>query len=566
MLIAFFYYMINNFLNKEGKYKSMLKNVTNVLKPGDIKIVSTYERGKAYVPSLEDKLCTIFTIGILNNRFYEDYETAVNDLDSIFRQALKECPYLATQYAVYSAETLRMKLIPTIWLVYISTLEDKTLFKKSFYRIIGKNVKMLHDFVDICRLTNIRPGGHMQQKIRGTNRGLGSALKKEIINWLNITLNDYNVTRFTNKLEDICRLVRIKDTADNEKYLKYIFRPEDGERRLTFERARLLDETIKILSSKHSNDDFKTALMNIDKGKLQMDEIKMTFGSLSKDELQQVYKHFVPNLKYAALITNLVAIERAFATSTGNKEYHRSQTVYETNIPKDLEQIVANKIRSINDFEASGLFFLRLYAASKMIKTTSWINALSEVFQEVAKTAFKDIPNDIKVRVSADTSGSMDHSLNGAYIKAVDVASYFTAAIALSVPNANAYATATITKQVPLRGDNITVIADDIKNTNVGYGTNFETLLEGYKGENIVLIITDTQQNSDVERKWKMLQKPDNAKFIVWDVVGYYNNNVISKESSILYIRGYSDYVMSVITNLILGKAGQKEIVHSVLL
>ena len=533
----------------------MLKNVTSVLKNPSVK---TYESGQAYQSTFENKLCTLFTIGILNNRFYEDYQTAIHDLNDIFRQALEECPYLATQYAVYAAETLRMKLIPTIWLVYVSTLEDKTLFKKSFNRIIGKNVKMLHDFVNICRETNIRPGGHMFQKTKNTNTGLGSSLKKTINQWLNDNLNDYNTTRFTNKLEDICRLTRPKDNINNEKYFKYIFKPKKENRRLTFERAKLLDETIKILSNNHTNEQFNKALDNIDKAGIQMDEIKFTFGFLSKKELQQVYIHFIPKLKYAALITNLVAIERVFATNIiGN-------TVYETNISIELEQLVAKKIRSLNDFQASGLFFLRLYAASKMIITSSWIQALSDVFKQAATLVFNDVPNNIRIRCAADTSGSMETNLNGGYVKAIDVSSYFTAAVALSAPNTKPYAVATYTKEVPIKCNNIEIVADTIKNTDVGYGTNFETLLQNYNNENIVLVITDCQQRDNVEKVWKKLNKPVNAKFIVWDVVGYYNTNVISKDPSILYIRGYSDRTMSAITNLILGKAGQKEIVHQV--
>ena len=152
-------------------------NLTNVLSDSS---PQTYEKGKAYVTTLEDNLCTIFTLGSFQNRFYETAEEAIKDIDNILRKALQECPELATKYAVYSAETLRMKLMPTLWLVYLSTLDDKTLLQKAFPRIIGNNVKLLHDFVDICRNTNIRPGGHMRQRIKGTNRGLGSGLKKLI--------------------------------------------------------------------------------------------------------------------------------------------------------------------------------------------------------------------------------------------------------------------------------------------------------------------------------------------------------------------------------------------------
>ena len=535
--------------------------------------VLTYENGKAYSTSFEDDLCTIFTLGCFNNKFYEDAQTTVNDLNDIFKKALLECPYLATQYAIYSAEELRMKLIPTIWLVYLSTLNDKTLFTKAFPRIINKNIKLIHDFIDICRSTQIRPGGHLKQKIKNNNRGVGSGIKKVINNYLYEILNDYNTTRFTSKLEDICHVTRIKDTEQSKKYLDYIFKPKKQSRRLTFDRARCLDEVIKILSN--TEEGFPTeAQLNvvfeyITKYQIQMDEIKFTFGNLSSNILQKVYSFFIPTLSYAALIMNLVAIERVFSTSTvtvsntfNSKLFHQNK-VLETNIPIDIINIVSEKICDYQAYKNSGLFFMRLYSASKMIITSEWIKALNNVFLQSAKEVFKDIPPYMRIRCSADTSGSMQYNINES-IQAIDIATYFTAACAISIPNTKAYATATITKEVPIITDNIIVEAERIKNTNVGYGTCFSTLLKNYNNEDIVLIITDTQQADDVENAWIQLQKSINAKFIIWDVTGYINKNIVSKDKSILYLRGYSDRVLSVVVNLILGKAGQKEIVHKI--
>lgn len=552
-----------------NSYKSFSELMYNTTKND----IMTYEKGTAYKTSFEDDLCTIFTLGCFNNKFYEDAQTTVNDLNDIFKKALFECPYLATQYAIYSTEELRMKLIPTIWLVYLSTLNDKTLFTKAFPRIINKNIKLIHDFINICRSTQIRPGGHLKQRIKNNNRGIGSGIKKVINNYLYEILNDYNTTRFTSKLEDICHVTRIKDTDNSKKYLDYIFKPKNQERRLTFERAKCLDEVIKILSN--TEEGFPTeAQLNvvfeyISKYQIQMDEIKFTFGNLSREILQKVYSFFIPILSYAALIINLVAIERVFSTSTVtvrntfNSKTFSQEKVLETNIPIDIINIVKEKICNYQAYKNSGLFFMRLYSASKMVITSEWVKALNNVFLQAAKEAFKDIPSNMHIRCSADTSGSMRYHINES-IQAIDVAAYFTAACAISIPNTKAYATATITKEVPIITDNIIVEADRIKNTNVGYGTYFSTLLNNYNNENIVLIITDTQQADNAEVKWIQLQKPTNAKFIIWDVTGYVNKNIISQDKSILYLRGYSDRILSVVTNLILGKAGQKEIVHAI--
>ena len=531
-----------------------------------LKNITTYENGKAYSTSIEDDLCTIFTLGGFNGTFYEDEQTAIDKTSVILEYALKFCPELATKYAIYSAEVLRMKLMPTIWLVYLSTLNDKTLFKKAFPRIINKNIKLLHDFVNICRNSSIRPGGHMKQKVKNSNTGIGSGIKKVINNYLYEIINDYNVTRFTGKLEDICHLTRIKDTKESKKYLDYIFKPKGQNRRLTFDRAKYLDEIIKILSlSNPTEAQLNMVLEYIQVYKIQMDEIKFTFGNLSQENLQKIYTCFIPTLSYAALITNLVAIERVWATSTQEiyKNKYTQVEVLETNIPSNIITIVENKIKDTKAYHNSGLFFMRLYEASLMIKTSTWKKALSEVFITVAKDVFKDI-NNIKVRVSADTSGSMRSIINNSNLSAIEVASYFAAVCAISIPNTKAYATATITKEVPLVTDNITICAKEIKNTNVGYGTSFETLLKGYNNENIVLIITDTQQNDDVEQAWQKLKKPDNAKFIIWDIMGYIKRNIISNDPSMLYIRGYSDRTISLVSNLILGKAGQKDVINEI--
>lgn len=534
--------------------------------------ITTYENGKAYASSIEDDLCTIFTLGGLNGSFYESASVAIDKTQIILQYALAKCPELATKYAIYAAETLRMKLMPTIWLVYLSTLNDKTLFKKAFPRIINKNIKLLHDFVNICRNSSIRPGGHMKQRIKNSNTGIGSGVKKVINNYLYEIMNDYNVTRFTGKLEDICHLTRIKDTNEVKKYLDYIFKPKGQERRLTFDRAKYLNEVIQILSN--TEDGFPTeAQLNvvsehIQKYKIQMDEIKFTFGNLSSETLKKVYSYFIPTLSYAALIINLVAIERVWATSiqSVNKTRYTQDVVLETNIPSDIVSIVEKRIKDIKAYRNSGLFFMRLYEASQLVCTAKWRKALSDVFLIAAREAFKDI-NNIKIRVSADTSGSMTQSVKNLNITPVEIASYFTAACVMSIPNTKAYATATITKEVPLITDNVVLNAEEIMNTNVGYGTNFETLLKGYNGENIVLIITDTQQNGDVEAMWQTLpNKPEGAKFIIWDVVGYLKHNVISKDPTMLYLRGYSDRMISLVSNLILGKAGQKNVVNSITL
>ena len=92
---------------------------------------TTFEGGKAYALNLEEKLCNAFTLGMIQGNFYTSQEDVIKNCRELFSEALAKAPELATKYAVYSAENLGMKLFPTLWLVYISTLDDKTLFKSA---------------------------------------------------------------------------------------------------------------------------------------------------------------------------------------------------------------------------------------------------------------------------------------------------------------------------------------------------------------------------------------------------------------------------------------------------
>jgi 60 kDa SS-A/Ro ribonucleoprotein len=557
----------------------------------------TREGGRAYTLTLEEKLCHAFTMGFLAGNFYTKEEDVIKLTRDLFNEALKtkEGAEIATKYAVYAAEELGMKFMPTLWLVYVSTLSDKTLFQKAFPRIMGKNVKLVHDFVDLCRNSDIRPGGVHSQKVKkNQNRGLGQGVKKVINNWAYSVADDYNATRFAGKWEDILRLTRPLDKVvtrqkrgqsvevDLGNLFKYIFQPRDKEgkslpRRLTFERARVLKDTIEILNDKNrSYEQFQRALNNITAQKLQMDEIKHTFGNLNRNELQAVYMYFVPEMRYAVMVGNLVAIEKAFATRTqrimkldpmGSGKYFEQDQVLETNIPKELIAIVAKKLASFEDYKASKMLFFRLLTAHEMTITREWKIALNDVLGKAGKIAFADLPAGRTIRCSADTSGSMSMSnrqiSNTLY--AVDVAAYLTAAITLSTPNTEAFATASVTQTVPLYSENLVDCAVRIKQAQVGHGTNFESLLDGYKGEDIVILVTDGEQSDNMERKWQSLKnRPANSKLIIWHVANWTTFNKISNDSSVLYLKGYSDSLLNTLANLITGKAGQPEIVRSI--
>ena len=89
----------------------------------------TYEGGKAYALSFKEKLAEFFSLGLLNGNFYQSQEEVLKNAREIYERALAECPEFATKAAIYGNNFNSLKLVPTIWLAYLSTLDDKSLFK-----------------------------------------------------------------------------------------------------------------------------------------------------------------------------------------------------------------------------------------------------------------------------------------------------------------------------------------------------------------------------------------------------------------------------------------------------
>lgn len=541
----------------------------------------TYQGGNAYTITLEEKLCQVFTLGLINGNFYKDSETVVRETRQTLEQALTDMPYIATQYAVYAAEELGMKLLPTIWLVYVSTLEDKTLFKSAFPRIIN-NPKLLHDFIELSRKAGIRKG------FRGNKNGMGQSIKKTINKWLYANLNDYNVTRYTGKLEDIVSLTRpvdkvVKRPSNNGgeyevnvgKYFQYIFKPKDAARRLTFDRAQALQAVIDDLNAGKVTE---STLTLITQYKMQLEELKHTFGNLTIDQKKTVFMYFVPGLRYAALVGNLATIERAFATrieptqkwNPDTASWFTSKEVRATQIPQELIKIVASKLQNFEDYKGSKMLYFRLLTAHEMTITPEWRTALQKILRKSGDIAFANVPTGTKIRVSADTSGSMSSEWGSRSARvsgslyAVDIASYLAAGIGMSVPGANVYATASFSEKVKFNYDNVIDNAMQVKGMNVGHGTSFESLLNDYNGEKYVILVTDGEDSGNMESKWARLQRPNGAKLIIWHVAGHTHFHKISKRSDVVYLKGYSDQILKVLAGILEGRAGQPDVVKNI--
>lgn len=516
---------------------------------------TTHEGGKAYQMSFKEQLVEFFSLGLLNGNFYQSQDEVLKNAKGMFERALAECPEFATKAAVYGNNVNSLKLVPTIWLVYLSTLEDKSLFKSAFGRII-RNPKMLHDFIEISRKGGIR-------------KGLGRGMKKVVNEWLAEHLNEYQVSRNKGKLEEIVKVVRPFNQDETfQRFMKYISKGE-----ITFPRAKALKDVLSFMEEGKLTD---TTFQLIEANRLQLEELKHATKTLSDEDKKKLYEVMYKGLNYNALMLNLVALERVFATRThveskyivknGRHQEFKQTVVDETDIPQRIIEMVASRIKNVEMYRKSNMLPFALLNAEKMVVTPEFKQAIGSMLREIAQEAFQ-IDSSIALRLGVDTSASMrSHAVTDTgSLSASDVSTIFGAMLKKSHTNTEVYAVASYIKHVELRKqDDVFNMARQIASADVGYGTYFEQLMRNYKGEKFVILITDNEQADNLERSWLKAQKPAGAKLIVWKLVP--NGIKISKDPSVVQVAGYSDRLLGLIKNIIEGKSGQIEDVEKVVL
>lgn len=515
----------------------MLKGLKGLLKASE-KV--TYEGGKAYEQTLRETVAEVFSLGLIRGNFYQSDLEVIENTKELMTEALEKYPEWATKCAIYGQRFNSLKLVPAVWLVYLSTLKNKSLFEKAFKKIIN-NPKMLHDFLELTRKGGIR-------------QGMGRSVKRVTNEWLNDRLNDYHATRYKGKLAQIIKTARPAANERIQPFMDYIINGNEE----AFARAAALKTVINTLTEGRLDEN---TLALIKEYELQLEELKHTFGKLIDEQKQAIFEFMIPGLKYNALVSNLVTIERVFATETrkvGKRGEHGAfsqSEVVSADIPKELVEIVATKLSDFEAYRKSKMLPFGLITAQGMTKTPEWQAAIDTVLQKSGKDVFA-VPENVGVRIGVDTSGSMTTRVTPK-LTACDIASLFGAMVYMSITHAAVYATATFTKKVKLNANkSLFENAREIAETDVGYGTRFEPLLDGYKGEKFVLLITDGQQSDNIESKWAKLRgRPEGSKLVIWHVAGY--NNKISDRNDVVYLKGFSDRLLGVLKNIIEDKAGQ---------
>lgn len=523
-------------------------NTITKVKAMNSEMMLTKEGALAYKNSFKDQLVELFTLGLLNGTFYTKQEDVLKNAGELFQRALKEEPEFATKCAIYGAVEGKLKLVPTIWMVYVSTLEDKSLFKKAFPQVI-RNFNMLYNFVEISRKGGIR-------------KGLGRSAKREVNTRFIQLINEYQATRYKNKISDIAKVTRPLSTdADFQNLMSYVAKGE-----LAFPRAQALKNVISDLEAGGYSADTDCLVREFS---IQLEEVKHSVSTLPPEDKKRLYATVYERLNYNALILNLVALERVFATEVSKEEVYNpsigqffmQDVVIETNIPSEIVDMVSAKIANKEEYKRSHMLPFALIQANKKVVTPEFRQALGKLLRDVAQEAFS-INENKSLKVGVDTSGSMTSGVFGG-LSPMEIATLFGAMVKKSHSNTEVVAVATTSEKVELRSqDDVFEMAEKIESTMVGYGTHFSQLLNAYKNEDYVILFTDNESADNLERAWLDINQKTGAKLIIWQLAE--SGHKVSKDSSVIYVRGYSDRLLDLVRTIIESDGDQMKEIESI--
>jgi 60 kDa SS-A/Ro ribonucleoprotein len=429
--------------------------------------------------------------------------------------------------------------------------------------------------MEICRKTPIR-------------KGLGRSVKRAINKRLVELANDYSVSRNKNTIADIIKVARPNNSEERfQNYMRYVSRDE-----LTFERARELKRILEKISRNEIDTD---TLETIEKHHFQLEELKHAinnFSAASVEKLTQLSEKLVAEtapekveeilahiaelkqrqvnvldgaakralygalykgLRYAALILNLVALERVFAVETetvakyGARGSFTQEQVIKTAIPEAIETMVCEKIRDAAAYRASNMLPFALINAQRMVTTAAFKDAIAGILETCAKKTFV-IPADTEILVGVDLSGSMSIPISDS-LDARTIGSLMAALLKLSHPTTKVCGVSDNCSLVSFDNDKLFYMAKKIEQSENWGGTELAKLMNEYSGQKYVLIITDSETADDFESRWRQSTKHANAKLIVWQLQPY--GIKLSQDPSVIYIAGFSDRLLALIKAII---------------
>lgn len=500
--------------------------------------------GLAYLFSDEHALAQYAVTGTFGNTYYA---TAGEQLDKVMEKAKNcESEFIA-KLAVYASEEGKMKDVPAYLLAVLAARGETELLKKVFDRVVGRNVKILLNFVQI-----IRSG------VTG-RRSFGTAVKKLIQNWLTSRngkkLYIASVGHSDPSLADVIKMTHpFPDSIELGATIAYILDGKFNEDWMLTVNGRTTDY--------HWNDlpeDIRLFEM-WKRGYKDFEIPDLPFRSLTNLDLSvDDWREIAENMPWNTLRMNLNMLNR--------------KGVFDD---REFVDKTARRLADAKAIKRSCAFPYNLLTAYQ--NTTGLPPQIQNALQDALEVATENVPalkGDVVVAI--DVSGSMNSPVTGyghgkpTVTRCVDVAALFASCVLRQNPNAKVWAFDyaggwSIHSRTGIYEPHLnprdSVISNAMKLSKFGGGGTdcslpFRKVIDDGVAVDSMILISDNQSwagfsggQAGAQRAWEHIhRKNPGSKLVNIDIQPYYTTQTPDESNAVLNIGGFSDTIWNVIDN-----------------
>jgi 60 kDa SS-A/Ro ribonucleoprotein len=469
-----------------------------------------------------------FTTGLVEDTFGK----AANPL---LRQALEACPEFATQAAVYGSDHGQNDQAIR-WLVWLSTLDNKDLFKQAFARII-RDPDQLYSFVKLVKSGDIR-------------KGISRSIKAVINRWLAENLNDALCSRYKRKLQVVVKTAHPAFAeAELQRYMQYLCRGD-----VVLARDVAKKQVIASMTNGYYTHEEQILM---EEHRFSYEELKHAASNLRHPTAKQ--RFWIDLFRFATaeeMIQLLPVLERAYAFWTHNEirmarynyTAYKWRVIDRTNVPHNVRTFVLTRLGMA--VENGEIAPLTLYRLSTQVVTPEFKDELSELMKHAVFSKKSAEPSSVLVGVDVSCNYcGQDISERSRVVGAM----LFNTSNEVSV-----VAIANTTRELVPYGP---MAAHFIHG---GAPAPMKRLMPFYKGQKTVVLLTYNEAEDSLLQDWLAVNPAEDAKLIVWQP--YSERELWNKVDNVEFFYGYSDHLFDLLCNAINGYAEQIEAIEKVVL
>ncbi|MNU73598.1 hypothetical protein D3C71_630840 [compost metagenome] len=483
---------------------SMAKKLFGSLRPDTL----NKDRYPAFTRSVEEQYMQTLLTNTLSNTFYADQNELLAGAEQLHHEIAASSPEFMAKAIVFARSEGFMRLQPLFGLAVLS-MYRQDLFAKIFLQVV-RIPSDLSDFLTI---------------LKGLGRGEGGRAVKRQVNRFLSQVSEYWAMKYNGRgrgysLGDAIATAHPK--------------PEDLKQQALFRYLRGLEANLTLLPQVESLEKLKLASTEaeqikwIERGKLPYETVT---GAIKPS--RAVWEALLYQMPTFALLRHMNALQRA-----GVLEDQRNL------------DYVTNRLTDEQALRKAKILPFRLATAFRQVEHPE----LRDALREAAELTFNNLPEiGERTAIFLDISGSM----NGQYL---EIGSVFALALYKKTHGKSLFwlFDTEVMDAKPSRKDSILTQAAQIHaRGGTDAGAPVRKLIQQRKKVDQIIIITDEQQNNgspfyEQLRRYRSKINCDVKAFIV-DIAPYRHAMVPDQDPQTFYIYGWSDTVLSYISQSVEG-------------